>query len=124
MHFLYPSMITHSGSRGNRTRLNYVTSPTPLSVPIPSTSLQLIPAHHYPFLVRIGTRNLASIKLFESLGFAKVKVVRAFDEVEMRFGWAPSGDGSDGEGAFLSAEEMDRLRLKRWTKSGTVLAYD
>jgi hypothetical protein len=84
----------------------------------------LIPADCYPFLVRIGTSNLASIKLFKSLGFSKVKIVKAFDEVEMRFGWIPSGDGSDGEGAFLSTEEMKRLRSKNWTKKGTVIAYE
>lgn len=44
--------------------------------------------------------------------------------MEMRFGWIPSGDGSDGEGALLSAKEMEQLKLENWTKKGTVIAYE
>jgi hypothetical protein len=33
------------------------------------------------------------MRLFESLGFGKVKVVEVFQEVEMRFGWRDDGVG-------------------------------
>lgn len=36
------------------------------------------------FIARISSKNTASIKLFEKLGFEIVKVVQVFDEVEMR----------------------------------------
>jgi hypothetical protein len=120
----FPSSSPSSGTdRGyvRGARLNYVTSPTPFAG---TTARQLIPAGHYPFLVRIGTTNEASLALFAGLGFARVKVVPAFGEVEMRFGWVPRGDGCDGEGAFMSGEEMERLARERWTEKGTVIAYD
>ena len=42
----------------------------------------------------------------------------------MRFGWVPSGDGSDGEGAFMAAEEMERLAREQWTRRGAVVWYE
>jgi hypothetical protein len=36
------------------------------------------------FIARISTKNHASIKLFEKLGFEITKVVEVFDELEMR----------------------------------------
>ncbi|KAJ9101184.1 hypothetical protein QFC21_003403 [Naganishia friedmannii] len=124
---------------GTVTRLNYVTNPTSLPLPhSPNTSTptststtqstQLIPPHTYPFLVRIGTSNHASINLFQRLGFAKVKTVQAFEEVEMRFGWIPSGgdDGIDaqGEGEFMACQRMKELARDKWTKRGEVVWYD
>ncbi|KAJ9110667.1 hypothetical protein QFC19_001496 [Naganishia cerealis] len=84
----------------------------------------MIAADCFPFLVRIGTSNHASIKLFESLGFAKVKVVHAFEEVEMRFGWVPEGDGSNGEGTFVDIAQMRQLAAGKWTKSGDTVWYE
>ncbi|KAJ9126118.1 hypothetical protein QFC24_002391 [Naganishia onofrii] len=129
-------------------RLNYVTNPIHLRLP-PNTStpttttsdditpLRLIPPHTYPFLVRIGTSNHASINLFQQLGFAKVKTVQAFEEVEMRFGWVPMmssmlGDkagGSDteegeGGGEFMDAQRMGELAQQKWTKRGHVVWYE
>lgn len=36
------------------------------------------------FIARITTTNIASIKLFEKLGFETVKIVEVFNEAEMR----------------------------------------
>jgi len=49
--------------------------------------LSLAPTH---FLVRIGMANKASIAMFDRLGFAVVRTVEVFQEVEMR---AKSGGG-------------------------------
>jgi GNAT superfamily N-acetyltransferase len=53
-------------------------SPKP-PLPVPASAL----------VVRISQYNLPSIRLFESLGFRVVKVVRVFEEVEMRLGRNP-----------------------------------
>jgi RimJ/RimL family protein N-acetyltransferase len=50
-------------------------SPKP-PLPVPASAL----------VVRISQYNLPSIRLFESLGFRVVRVVRVFKEVEMRLG--------------------------------------
>lgn len=52
------------------------------------------------FIAKIGTSNLASIRLFERLGFKKTKVVEVFQEAEMRY--------SDGE----------------WTAEWSLASYD
>jgi hypothetical protein len=104
-------------------RLNYVTTPTSLPLPTPSTPAQLIPQGHYPFLVRIGTSNTASIRLFEKLGFGRVKVVKAFDEMEMRFGWIPAQD-EDEEGKMMEFDEMERLAREKWTRRGQAVACE
>ncbi|GHJ89205.1 hypothetical protein NliqN6_5607 [Naganishia liquefaciens] len=110
--------------------LNYVTSP--ISFPATTSTRTdplpaLIPPHTYPFLVRIGASNTASIRLFASLGFTRVKLVRAFDEVEMRFGWVPAADGDDaeedGQGRVMEADELERLAREKWTRRGTVMWY-
>ncbi|KAL8283141.1 hypothetical protein RQP46_005919 [Phenoliferia psychrophenolica] len=49
-------------------------------LPYASTALKLPPSS---FFSKIGVKNEASISLFEKLGFSKVKVVEAFEEVEM-----------------------------------------
>ncbi len=53
---------------------------------------------------------MGSIRLFESLGFGKVKVVQVFQEVEMRFGWRDGGAG-----------HVDKE--KYWGKAGDVQSY-
>ena len=48
------------------------------------THLPIPPSH---LIARIGSVNNPSIRLFHSLGFATVKTVEVWDEVEIRFGW-------------------------------------
>jgi hypothetical protein len=79
-------------------------SPTAVDLHVCTTDA----AAPYPFLVRVRRSNDTSIGFFQSLGFAEVRDVQALNEVEKRVGWVPSGDGSDGEEAFLSVEEMER----------------
>lgn len=52
------------------------------------------------FIVKIGAKNEASIKLFQCLQFGTVRHVVVWDEVEMRWGWKPAEGqaGEDGEG--------------------------
>lgn len=72
-----------------RLMLTFVTAP-PFSscVVLPSHSTPSppspLPVHPSRFVVRISQSNQPSIKLFSQLGFAVVKVVEVFDEVEMR----------------------------------------
>ena len=55
--------------------LSYATSPdSPSPIPVPNDI----------FVARIGEKNEASIRLFESLGFVITKKVAVFEEVEMR----------------------------------------
>ncbi|TDL22373.1 acyl-CoA N-acyltransferase [Rickenella mellea] len=48
------------------------------------SSPPLLPVRLNHFVVRIGSKNVASINMFEKLGFAVTKHVAVFDEVEMR----------------------------------------
>ncbi|RSH86167.1 uncharacterized protein EHS24_004398 [Apiotrichum porosum] len=41
-------------------------------------------------IAKISSKNTASIRLFESLGFGRVKLVEVWDELEMRWGWTGS----------------------------------
>ncbi|KAJ8589845.1 hypothetical protein M405DRAFT_933225 [Rhizopogon salebrosus TDB-379] len=76
-----------------RLMLTYVTAPPfspcaslpshTLSTPPPPPPLPL-PVHPSRLVVRISRSNQPSIKLFLQLGFAVVRVVEVFDEVEMR----------------------------------------
>lgn len=55
-----------------------------LSLAYAVTTLQLRPTS---LIARIGLSNTASINLFRKLGFGVVKVVRFWNEVEMRWGY-------------------------------------
>lgn len=52
-------------------------------------------------IARIGSKNTSSIRLFESLGFGRVKLVEVWDELEMRWGW--TGSDSDSEASVAKA---------------------
>lgn len=66
-------------------------------------------------MVRIGTSNASSIKLFERLGFGAVSVSEVWKEVEMRFGWRG--------GQQLDEREMSELARERWTARGIEIDY-
>ena len=56
--------------------LSYATDPaSPSPLPVPKEK----------FVARIGDKNVASIRLFEKLGFSVTKRVAVFEEVELRF---------------------------------------
>lgn len=66
-----------------RLLLQYATSPTHSEFSV--TSPFPIPAES--LIVRIGAANVASIALFERLGFSISKKVEVFNEVEMKFAY-------------------------------------
>lgn len=39
------------------------------------------------FIARIGANNVASLRLFDKLGFGQVKLVEVWNEIELRWGW-------------------------------------
>ncbi|KAH7915638.1 GNAT domain-containing protein [Hygrophoropsis aurantiaca] len=69
------SYVTASPSYFGQSDIGDCDSVPPSPFPIQPTSL----------VVRISQSNTASISLFEQLGFTTVKVVKVFEEVEMRF---------------------------------------
>lgn len=70
-------------------------------------------------MVRIGTSNASSIKLFERLGFEAVSVSNVWKEVEMRFGWRKQGVDAEK----LDEEDMSKLAQERWTVRGISVDY-
>jgi RimJ/RimL family protein N-acetyltransferase len=75
------------------------------------TDLALSP---YQFVVRIGSSNIPSRKLFERLGFTVSKEVPVFDEVEMRWHWDAAGSQP-----VFSETEVRAL----WGPRGKLLNY-
>lgn len=55
--------------------LSYATTTICPPLPVPQDRL----------VARIGEKNVASIRLYEKLGFAVTKRVEVFEEVELRF---------------------------------------
>ena len=54
------------------------------------------------FIARIGSRNTASINLFQSLGFKVEKVVEVFDEVHLRCSKLPDLPSLDGRTSYYA----------------------
>jgi hypothetical protein len=75
----------HAVVRAPRKRPPHLLLLTPCSLTyVVHSHLKVVPTH---FIARIGSSNESSIRLFERLGFGKVRVVEVWDEVEMRWGW-------------------------------------
>jgi hypothetical protein len=87
--------------------LHYASAPSPAGLAIDPRS----------FIARIGTTNVGSLKLFESLGFGKVKVVEVFQEVEMRFGWRSGG-------REWNEKDLQEEMKTRWGEPGRRRLYD
>ncbi|WOO82843.1 N-acetyltransferase 9 [Vanrija pseudolonga] len=68
------------------------------------SDLQIPPAN---LIARIGSKNTASIALFERLGFKTVKVVSVWDEVEMRWGWDTAAEAVKGTSADWPSALLD-----------------
>lgn len=69
--------------------LSYATSTSSPPLPLPMDRL----------VARIGDKNIASIRLFQKLGFVVTKRVTVFEEVELRF------RGKEGV-TWISGEQM------------------
>jgi hypothetical protein len=78
-----------------------------------SPPLSVLPSS---LIVRIGASNEASISLFRKLGFGKSKLVAAFDEVELKFGWNEE-KGEMGEGNVAIWKEGFEERFYDYPKS-------
>ncbi|KAL1408908.1 hypothetical protein Q8F55_005722 [Vanrija albida] len=68
------------------------------------SDLRIAPAN---LIARIGSKNTASIGLFERLGFKTVKVVSVWDEVEMRWGWDAATEAVKGTSADWPSTLLD-----------------
>ncbi|TXT10676.1 hypothetical protein VHUM_02181 [Vanrija humicola] len=69
-----------------------------------NSDLSIPPAN---LIARIGSKNTASISLFERLGFKTVKVVSVWDEVEMRWGWNAAAEAVAGTAADWPSTLLD-----------------
>ncbi|WVQ76879.1 hypothetical protein IAR50_006553 [Cryptococcus sp. DSM 104548] len=89
-------------------RQGYAVEALSLFLKFTTSVLHLPPSQ---LLSRIGSKNIASIRLFKKLGFGVVKHVKVFDEVEMRFGQ------EDAEGLDLDWGVVENGKGIAWEKT-------